>query len=642
MLNEKEARENAAKKNDVQNDSVSSVSESNIPMASNSSAGYRLGTSSTITQPPNTCSTSTKPPDTNLPIQHPNRYNRNRVTQLTGQQPPYPQHYHQTPAVNVPVQGQIGIDQTFQNQYNPTMQNLQSTQLLQNIQNNQSIQNLQSTQSIQNLQNNQSIQGLQNAFSAGSQQQSYNIPQNIQSVATINIPANQMAAAVRQSTNQNVASTGATIRIGSNISAGQLQQIVQTLGHVPQQQLLQALAQKHLSGNQLTLNQFSGLQVQQQVPVQPSPVPVRYVENAFQTLDQLNSQQTGIINQLGYTPNIPSYSVPGVPAIIQATGTGQLQQPPVCLSAGVLSSALTPVSGLSTGVLSSALTPVSAMGNYQTINQLQGQYQPVLPNQIQGQNMYQQPQVPTTSPLQTLISQLQQQGQQNQAKVESQGQTQQSEMLGSSSALLQRIQRIAASQKSVSTNQELMTATSTPVLQRQSSQVQSSSASELPGSCVSPTTIPAVGPGNKTVVRIFLDGKPVAVTTDPEVLADKDKLLAHIKSSSLVAGTYNVSVSGSTVKTNNMSAVDSVSTPSVRLPPTITIEHPQKDIGQGYKSIIGQPPNSERSGTILSSGSQQTVDTGTEYVQQRLPHNHDHFMYSKKNKNELVVRPKTG
>ncbi|KAK3107018.1 hypothetical protein FSP39_005247 [Pinctada imbricata] len=54
-----------------------------------------------------------------------------------------------------------------------------------------------------------------------------------------------------------------------------------------------------------------------------------------------------------------------------------------------------------------------------------------------------------------------------------------------------------------------------------------------------------------TLVRIFVDGKPVAITTDPSVLQDPNKLMSKITTTKLQSGTYSVSVNAHKVKETN-------------------------------------------------------------------------------------------
>ena len=94
-----------------------------------------------------------------------------------------------------------------------------------------------------------------------------------------------------------------------------------------------------------------------------------------------------------------------------------------------------------------------------------------------------------------------------------------------------------------------------------------------PSSLISPA-IRSVGAGSSvslttaqpqnTIVRIFVDGKPVAMTTDPSVLQDPNRLMSKITTTKLQSGTYSVSVNAHKVKEqNNVTVLPSNHTPAV-------------------------------------------------------------------------------
>ncbi|VDI41524.1 histone-lysine N-methyltransferase MLL1 [Mytilus galloprovincialis] len=77
------------------------------------------------------------------------------------------------------------------------------------------------------------------------------------------------------------------------------------------------------------------------------------------------------------------------------------------------------------------------------------------------------------------------------------------------------------------------------------------------------STLPLVLPQQKqggakpnTIVRIFVDGKPVALTTDPTVLQDHTALLNKLGGGQIQSGTYSVTVSAHRVPSTNSSPVN--------------------------------------------------------------------------------------
>ncbi|XP_069115617.1 uncharacterized protein [Argopecten irradians] len=90
-----------------------------------------------------------------------------------------------------------------------------------------------------------------------------------------------------------------------------------------------------------------------------------------------------------------------------------------------------------------------------------------------------------------------------------------------------------------------------------------------------------------TLVRIFVDGKPVAVTTDPSVLNNHDKLLSRLGSTNLQAGTYSITVTTHkmSLSTNTLTMAGQSSTPSpVPLAP--------KTDNRVLQSLLKAPPAS--------------------------------------------------
>jgi hypothetical protein len=66
----------------------------------------------------------------------------------------------------------------------------------------------------------------------------------------------------------------------------------------------------------------------------------------------------------------------------------------------------------------------------------------------------------------------------------------------------------------------------------------------------------STGAKPNTIVRIFVDGKPVALTTDPTVLQDHTSLLNKLGGGQIQSGTYSVTVSAHRVPSSNTSPID--------------------------------------------------------------------------------------
>ncbi|XP_060073553.1 uncharacterized protein LOC132553337 [Ylistrum balloti] len=106
-----------------------------------------------------------------------------------------------------------------------------------------------------------------------------------------------------------------------------------------------------------------------------------------------------------------------------------------------------------------------------------------------------------------------------------------------------------------------------------------------------------------TLVRIFVDGKPVAVTTDPSVLNNHDKLLSRLGSTNLQAGTYSVTVSTHkmSISTNTLTMAGQSSTSS----PMSLI--PKSTDNQMLHSLLKAPLPSS-----LGAAAYPTVTTSTQ------------------------------
>ncbi|XP_033758364.1 uncharacterized protein LOC117340710 [Pecten maximus] len=106
-----------------------------------------------------------------------------------------------------------------------------------------------------------------------------------------------------------------------------------------------------------------------------------------------------------------------------------------------------------------------------------------------------------------------------------------------------------------------------------------------------------------TLVRIFVDGKPVAVTTDPSVLNNHDKLLSRLGSTNLQAGTYSITVSTHkmSVSTNTLTMAGQS---SLSCPVPLA---PKSSDGRVLHSLLKTPPVSSYGAAVLP-----TVTTSTQ------------------------------
>ncbi|OWF41440.1 uncharacterized protein LOC110462400 isoform X2 [Mizuhopecten yessoensis] len=106
-----------------------------------------------------------------------------------------------------------------------------------------------------------------------------------------------------------------------------------------------------------------------------------------------------------------------------------------------------------------------------------------------------------------------------------------------------------------------------------------------------------------TLVRIFVDGKPVAVTTDPSVLNNRDKLLSRLGSTNLQAGTYSITVSTHkmSIGTNTLTMAGQSSTPS-----PLSMGSRCND-SRVLQSILKAPPASSLGTPIYSAVTTSTV-----------------------------------
>jgi hypothetical protein len=76
----------------------------------------------------------------------------------------------------------------------------------------------------------------------------------------------------------------------------------------------------------------------------------------------------------------------------------------------------------------------------------------------------------------------------------------------------------------------------------------------------------STGAKPNTIVRIFVDGKPVALTTDPTVLQDHTSLLNKLGGGQIQSGTYSVTVSAHRVPSSNTSPIDFTSNQLRKIP----------------------------------------------------------------------------
>lgn len=95
----------------------------------------------------------------------------------------------------------------------------------------------------------------------------------------------------------------------------------------------------------------------------------------------------------------------------------------------------------------------------------------------------------------------------------------------------------------------------------------------------------STGAKPNTIVRIFVDGKPVALTTDPTVLQDHASLLNKLGGGQIQSGTYSVTVSAHRVPSRNTSPIDSTSNQLCKIPAI------QPVLPHSKQLILPQSPN---------------------------------------------------
>lgn len=95
----------------------------------------------------------------------------------------------------------------------------------------------------------------------------------------------------------------------------------------------------------------------------------------------------------------------------------------------------------------------------------------------------------------------------------------------------------------------------------------------------------STGAKPNTIVRIFVDGKPVALTTDPTVLQDHASLLNKLGGRQIQSGTYSVTVSAHRVPSSNTSPIDSTNNQLRKIPAI------QPVLPHSTQLILPQSPN---------------------------------------------------